>query len=256
MHTIRFYHWVIVLTAAVVFHAAFIWAYPNEKDKGITEASTDAGVVAFEIGLAAETIKQNVTPPEPKPKPVERKVVETKAAPPPKPKPIPVVEPEIESDVAIAPIKEPEPVAPVEEVVEKEPLEQEPLEEVVQQEMFEQVVSPIEEAPQEVRETVVAGGDKGLEKDYQAQLSAWLEKHKSYPRRARQRGQEGTAFLRFKIDSKGHLISHKIETSSGFRLLDKEVEKMLMRALPLPEIPIAMRQSELELILPVSFQLR
>ena len=255
MHTVRFYHWVVVLAAAVVFHAVVIWVYPNDKDKGIAEATEETGVVAFEIGLAAETIKQSVTPSSlpSKAKPVERKVVEKKV--PPKPKPTPVVEPEIESDVAIAPIKEPEPqvkpdlepVASVEDVVETQPLEQEPLE---------QVVTPREEAPQEVRETVVAGGNKGLEEDYQAQLSAWLERYKSYPRRARQRQQEGTAFLRFKIDSSGKLISYELERSSGFRLLDQEVEKMLKRALPLPKMPVAMGERELELILPVSFQLR
>lgn len=261
MHSIRFYHWLVVLTLALLLHAAFLWAYPNQEDKGLIEATQDSGVVAFEIGLATETIKQNLTPPQPKPKPpVEPKVVET---PPPKPEPTPVVEPEMESDVAIAPIKEPvrevvepkpepDPIEPVEEVVVTKPPAQEPVIEVVPK----QVVAMLNEAPQEIRESMTAGGSKGLQEDYHAKLSAWLEKHKSYPRRAKRRGQEGTAFLRFKIDRDGQLISHQIAKSSGYSLLDKEVERMLRRASPLPAIPHGMKLSELELTIPVSFQLR
>src|SRR3546814_21089932 len=39
------------------------------------------------------------------------------------------------------------------------------------------------------------GGAPGAFVDYKAQLYAWLDKHKEYPRRARLRRQEGTALL-------------------------------------------------------------
>ena len=277
MHSIRFYHWLVVLALALMLHAVFLWAYPNEEDKGLAEATQEIGVVAFEIGLATETIKQSEPPPEPKAKPVEPKLVEKKAPEPPpsvpEPDPTPVIEPEVEVDVAIAPIEEPvvehkvevkpqeipksepEPVEFVEEVVKTEPPKIEPVNEHIAEESTD-VDQAVDESPHEARESAVAGGSKGMEDDYQAQLSAWLEKHKTYPRRAKQRRQEGTAFLRFKIDRQGKLISHEIETSSGFRLLDTAVERMLMRSLPLPEMPLAMGKTEMEFILPVSFQLR
>lgn len=100
------------------------------------------------------------------------------------------------------------------------------------------------------------GGIPGAAADYMALLQAWLEKHKEYPRRAQLRRQEGTALLYFVMDRDGRVITHRLEESSGHRLLDREVEEMIKRAQPLPKMPDHMDQAELELVVPVQFFLR
>lgn len=97
------------------------------------------------------------------------------------------------------------------------------------------------------------GGRPGATADYMARLSAWLEKHKRYPRRARMRRQEGTALLRFVIDRQGRVVEYSIRESSGHDILDREVTAMLQRAQPLPGIPEDIRRGRLELVVPVQF---
>jgi protein TonB len=70
------------------------------------------------------------------------------------------------------------------------------------------------------------------------------------------RRQEGVVQLRFVVDRTGKVLSYQIAESSGHRLLDEEVERMIARAQPLPAIPADMNQDRLELVLPVSFNLR
>lgn len=102
----------------------------------------------------------------------------------------------------------------------------------------------------------VSRGEAGTKKAYYARLTAWLEQHKKYPRAAQRRNQQGTAYLRFVVDRHGKVLSYEIEHSSGHRLLDREVERIIRRARPLPAIPEGLMLSQLELVVPVSFQLR
>lgn len=101
-----------------------------------------------------------------------------------------------------------------------------------------------------------AGGRPGETVDYMATLQAWLEKHKEYPRRARLRRQEGTALLYFVMDRDGQVLEHRIERTSGYALLDREVAAMIERAQPLPRMPASMNRPRLELVVPVQFFLR
>ncbi|MDZ7841261.1 MAG: energy transducer TonB [Gammaproteobacteria bacterium] len=104
-------------------------------------------------------------------------------------------------------------------------------------------------------ESASAGGTPGPSDDYMAQLSAWLEKHKQYPRRAQRRRQEGTALLQFVIDREGRVIEYRIRESSGHEILDEEVAAMIERAQPLPGIPDDMPRARLELVVPIQFLL-
>jgi protein TonB len=104
--------------------------------------------------------------------------------------------------------------------------------------------------------TQAAAGRAGPPPDYLNTLRIWLERHKEYPRRAQLRGQEGTALLRFTIDERGRVLSHRIERGTGHPTLDREVEAMIRRADPLPAPPPEMRQDRLELVVPVQFYLR
>jgi periplasmic protein TonB len=91
--------------------------------------------------------------------------------------------------------------------------------------------------------------------DYQAILSAWLEKHKQYPRRARLRRQEGVVQLSFTLDRSGHVLSYGITRSSGYSLLDEEVASLIQRAQPMPPFPSDMKEANLKLTVPISFRL-
>jgi protein TonB len=87
-------------------------------------------------------------------------------------------------------------------------------------------------------------------------LQAWLARHREYPNTARIRRQQGTTLLRFVMDRQGRILSHRIEHSSGIPALDRAVEEMLARAEPLPAIPPEVRSAQLELIVPIRFELR
>lgn len=97
------------------------------------------------------------------------------------------------------------------------------------------------------------GGAAGAFVDYKAQLQAWLEKHKEYPRRAQLRRQEGTARLYVAFDRHGIVLEYRILESSGYKLLDEEVVAMIKRASPLPAPPAAMPGDRLDYIVPVEF---
>jgi len=75
-----------------------------------------------------------------------------------------------------------------------------------------------------------------------------LEKAKSYPLLARERGMEGTVFVSFVIGSRGLPQDVKIMKSSGYQILDEEVKKMLRKASPFPEL-------RGEIIIPIIFKL-
>ena len=101
-----------------------------------------------------------------------------------------------------------------------------------------------------------AGGSPGMMRDYTAYLQAWLERHKEYPRRARLRRQQGTAILHFEVNRDGIVLSYEIRESSGYRLLDDEVAKMIKRAQPLPKFPVEMARASLNILVPVSFAIQ
>lgn len=123
-------------------------------------------------------------------------------------------------------------------------------------------VAEVAEAPTQTQPAEVpsapggAGGDPAAVQDYLATLSAYLEQHKQYPRRAYLRRQEGVAELRFVVDRSGRVLSYRIIKSSGHDALDAEVRRMIERASPLPAMPASMKGATLELVLPVSFYLR
>ena len=74
--------------------------------------------------------------------------------------------------------------------------------------------------------------------DYRSMLSNWLESHKRYPEDARQRGEEGRAVLRFRVDRNGRVLDYAVVSSTGYSDLDAAVESM-MRGATLPPSPRA-----------------
>jgi protein TonB len=58
----------------------------------------------------------------------------------------------------------------------------------------------------------------------------------------------------FTVDRTGHVLSHAIEKSAGRPDLDAEAIAMIERAQPLPPFPQSMTQSEINLVVPISFE--
>ncbi|MGE0653778.1 MAG: energy transducer TonB, partial [Alphaproteobacteria bacterium] len=91
---------------------------------------------------------------------------------------------------------------------------------------------------------------------YFAELKAWLERHKRYPLDARRAHIQGTTTLYFVIDRAGRVIDFRIDRSSGFSVLDREVTAMVARAGRLPPMPDSLPGGTIALSLPVQFRLR
>ncbi len=67
-----------------------------------------------------------------------------------------------------------------------------------------------------------------------AALAAAIERTKSYPRIARERGIEGEVRLRFQLTPSGSIEKIEIIRSSGYEILDKASIWAVYRAVPLP----------------------
>lgn len=202
-------------------------------------------------------------PPEPvEPPPVEP-VVQVAVRMPPERIPPPGPLPEPEPEVALPPVPDVPPPPPPPEVAEVEP----PPEPVPEPVFVPQASVPTTTAPPEVQapEAVTAAAPvmadasaimASVMPSFEQILLAHLEQHRRYPARARKRHQEGTATLRFVMDREGHVLSFRLERSSGYDLLDDEVLEMIRRAEPLPAIPAELGRDRLELVVPVRFVLK
>ncbi|WP_369060349.1 energy transducer TonB [Caulobacter sp. 73W] len=93
----------------------------------------------------------------------------------------------------------------------------------------------------------------GAGKDYASRLRTWLESHKTYPRKARMRREEGIVEIRFVVDRAGHVLNGDVVRSSGHQMLDAEVIAMLARADPFPPAPRHLRGERIEISAPVEF---
>ena len=93
------------------------------------------------------------------------------------------------------------------------------------------------------------------EKEYLAYLSAAIARQQRYPKRSRQRGEEGICKIAIEIASDGRLLAAKVSVGSGYVRLDREAMKMVRRAAPFPALPAHMQGQNLRIQLPVSFRL-
>lgn len=83
----------------------------------------------------------------------------------------------------------------------------------------------------------------------------WLAQHRRYPRAARRSGAEGTVWVRFVLDRGGSLQGSEVLTSSGHPILDRAALDLLERASPFPALPPELTTDEIELVLPIEYDL-
>ena len=83
-----------------------------------------------------------------------------------------------------------------------------------------------------------AGGDAGdgIPQDLMQHLQRAIEKAKTYPRFARERGIEGTVLVRFKVLPSGDIEAVDVVRSSGMQILDDASVKTVYRAAPMPYV--------------------
>ncbi|MCL6708481.1 energy transducer TonB [Pseudomonas sp. R2.Fl] len=88
---------------------------------------------------------------------------------------------------------------------------------------------------------------------WQSRLMSHLERRKRYPSESRKNKEEGTAYVRFTIDTSGNVTSVSLSRSSGYPSLDKAVVDMVRRASPVPAPPPGANRT---IVAPVRFNLR
>ena len=266
----RHRYWIFALFIAVAIHAAgfAFFTYHAEEDdgaelEGLQGVEIDLGMLG-DLGEVEKTEEQS-TETEPEPEPQKE----------PEPEPQPVVEPEavVEPEPVIEPKKveakqktetkvkaqpKPKPQKVVEEVIEKEV---EPVKPVKQHTVASSTTSTSDNKQTSQKKTTgqastqLSGGQIAAQKSYYSELAATLAKHKRYPMASRRRGEEGIVKLFFIVDRTGKVLEFRITKSSGSARLDEAVISMLKKAQPLPSFPDDMTQSQLEVNVPIAFQL-
>ncbi len=168
--------------------------------------------------------------------------------PPPPPPPIPPPPPPIPPPPVVeTPLPEPPP-RPVRKVVVKPPARR-PV-----REPLPTAAPPPASAQTAASPRLVAPPVPVVSAAYTRALSAWLENHKHYPDSARERGEEGRAVLRFRVDRSGRVLNYAVVQSTGHPDLDAAIDQM-MRGASLPPFPADMTATDVEVTVPVNFAL-
>ncbi|MFA7275238.1 MAG: energy transducer TonB [Pseudobdellovibrionaceae bacterium] len=111
--------------------------------------------------------------------------------------------------------------------------------------------------PQPPKEITVrtSSPDTGLihNTSYALEVAHHISKYKFYPLAARQRHETGRLLASITLDAQGQLIVHKIEQSSGSRILDYAALKAIVQASPYPPPP--MGRAEVTLKIPLNYTL-
>ena len=237
--------WLSAFGASLFLHGALLLAWPSlEGARGPGEHGVEIGLgLLGDLGDAPESApelepepEEPEPPPEPEPAP-EPPVIEPEPVPEPvlPPVPTPIIE-------ASAPTSDAPTVASV-EIPAARPQPPPPPSAARQRGQAVGASSPS------------AGGNVGLRRSYAGVLAAHLNRHKRYPISARRQGREGTARLRLVVDRTGGVLDARIARSAPFPEFDEAALSMLARAQPLPPFPSGMSESEIVVMVPVTFQL-
>lgn len=110
-------------------------------------------------------------------------------------------------------------------------------------------------APQSVAAPTANQLANDVRPNWEGLILAHLERFRRYPARARAARQQGTVYVRLRMNRAGMVLSSAIVKKSGSYDLDQAALDTFQRAQPLPAIP-ADRPDVVELTIPVEFSLR
>ena len=99
-------------------------------------------------------------------------------------------------------------------------------------------------------------GGAALVSSYQALVLAHLQRFRTYPPEARDRGITGMPAVRFALAPDGRVLSASLARGSGADILDEAALAMVRRASPFPPFPAGLKRLRLEFAAPVRFDLR
>ena len=92
--------------------------------------------------------------------------------------------------------------------------------------------------------------------EYTNSIQLKIAKAKIYPAEARDKGQQGKAFVTFKLSQDGKVLGFSIENSSGHNILDHAAIQAIKDGAPYPHIPDKLNKKYASLKIPISFILR
>lgn len=104
----------------------------------------------------------------------------------------------------------------------------------------------------------VGGGDGVSGKariSYHDMVAVKLARAKRYPERALRKQITGAGVLKVKIAPVGEVMSVEIVESTQSPILDEELQRMVARAAPFPAFPPGLNDSNVVLVVPVSFRI-
>lgn len=207
-------------------------------------------------------------PPTPEPEPEPEVAEALPEMPPliepePLPEPLPEIDPieqmvmaELENvEVPIPMIRPPVPRPEVEK--KKEPAPKKVVKKQVQPPASQAARTAKAEVAQSTRNAAAAtangAGRSVSPAKWQSRLMSHLERRKRYPSAARSNREEGTVYVRFRIDDSGNVLSVSLSRSSGYPTLDTAVLDMVRAASPVPAPPAGVNKT---ITAPVRFNLR
>lgn len=235
--------WALVLSVGL--HLLAVLLIPNIRWEELKEPEV----------LVVELMQPEPAPaaPEPEPEPEPQPEPEPPPPPPPPKKEIPKPrpEPKPEPTPAPAPIAEPQPPQSQPESTAPPAVITAP---PVEEPTFTAPPPPPEPPPVQTGPTQAdLDAARSL---YKSLLEKEILKHKTYPRIAQMRGWQGEAIIELQLDANGKPSSVKVQTSSGYEVLDKTAIEMVRKTVAATRLPDILRGSISTFLVPVSFRLQ
>jgi protein TonB len=98
-------------------------------------------------------------------------------------------------------------------------------------------------------------GQETMKADYYATVSAWLARHKQYPRMAQRQNREGKGRVFIHIARDGRLLAYRVTQETGSVVLDRELTATVERAAPMPPFPPGLAAATLKFEVPITFEI-
>ncbi len=251
--------WVICAALVVLAHASIAAAVMEWR--GSVEPEEPSGAIIVEFAPLPEGPTMRETELSPGPQQVMSE------ASPARPADTPEVQ-KVETPVEPKPTAETPELAPAPnpEVAMQAPARQEITEETMRRQELELPV-PLTTAPPPVvgRNAPVAAVPvqgrpnpkaSNAVPTWSSKIVAQLERHKRYPPEAQSRGEHGVAQVFFTLDRQGRVLESRVLQSSGTAVLDAEALALLQRAQPFPAPPAELSGAQVNLTVPIRFNLK
>lgn len=217
----------------------------NTEENNIAEQTQDSAEVKSDTTEPVEEPEEMVEKitPEPEAEPIEQEIVQQLDN---VEVPIPVFRPKIEDK---KPVEKPE---PKKRDLANKPERKKP---APSSKAANEAAAQVRQSNRNAASQTTAGMGFGSVSPakWQSRLMAHLERRKKYPSGARSRREQGTAYVRFRIDDAGNVLSASLVRSSGFPELDAEVMSLVKRASPVPAPPAGVNKT---ITAPVRFKVR